>query len=306
MVSVGRILEGAFGLIREHFVAVAIWAGIYLAANVALLLTMQPMMQQIMLSSSGVPVGPESTVEDRMGLLGMLVPIYGINLVLMLVGIVLYTAAMRAVLRPQAGGLGFLRVGMDELRILLLVLLFGVVGFVLGFGLVLIFGLFGAGMAMASDSAAVTALLGFLVGIAVFGLFLFLLVRFSLAFPLTLHRQQIVIGEAWTLSKGRFWTLFGAALIVTLIGFALTMVISVFAAGSYFADIMAASGDPEAAASVAERQMASGVLGPAMILQTLAGAAIGAIWIALSGGSAATAAKLMLDTEFDDAEQVFG
>ncbi|MCP3732936.1 hypothetical protein M9978_21200 [Sphingomonas sp. MG17] len=296
--NVGRILEGAFGLIREHIAAVAIWAGIYLAANVAMLLTVQPMMAGMFSSAAA---------GDPSSMMAAMLPIYGMNLVLMLVGIILYTAAMRAVLRPQAGGLGFLRVGMDELRILLLLLLFIVMGFVLGLGFTLIFGLLTAGAAAGSDSIGLTILVGFFGGLAVFGLFTFLLIRFSLAFPLTLHRRQFVIGEAWTLSKGRFWTLFGSALVVTLIGFMLTMVVGVFAAGSYFADIMAASGDPEAAAGVAERQMAAvGTLGPAMILQTLAGAVIGAVWIALSGGSAATAAKLMLAEEFDDAEAVFG
>lgn len=294
MVSVGRILEGAFGLVREHLTAVAIWAGVYLAANIALLLTIQPMM-------AGAMTG------DPSALMGAMLPMYAMNFLLMLVGIVLYTASMRAVLRPQAGGVGFLRLGMDELRMLALSIIFFLLGLVLGFGFAMVFGVFGAGVAMASESAAATVVLGFLVGSVVFALFIFLLIRFSLAFPLTLHRRRIVIGEAWSLSKGHFWTLFGAALIVTLIGFMLTMVVGVFAAGSYFADIMAASGDADAAALAAERQLASvGTLGPAMILQTLAGAVIGVIWITLSGGSAATAAKLLLDGEFDDAEQVFG
>lgn len=306
MVSVARILEGAFGLVREQIAAVAIWAGIYLAANVALLLTMQPLMAQALAGSPGIPVGPDSTVADRMSGIGLLLPLYGMNFILMLVGIVLYTAAMRAVLRPQAAGLGFLRVGMDELRMLALVLLFGVAGMILLTSFGLIFGLFTAGAAM-SESIGATILIGVLGGFAVFALFLYILVRFSLAFPLTLHRRQIVIGEAWRLSKGRSWALFGAALVVTLIGFALTMVIGVFAAGSYLPDIMAASGNSEAAALAAERQMTSAyTFGPAMIVQSIAGAAIGALWIALSGGSAATAAKLMLDAEFDDAEQVFG
>jgi hypothetical protein len=296
MVSVGRILEGAFGLIREHFAAVAIWAGVYLAANLALLLTLQPAMAGMM-----------SAPGDPSAMFGAILPIYAMNLVLMLVGIVLYTASMRAVLRPQAGGVGFLRLGMDEVRMLVLSILFFVVGMVLGFGLAMMFGMFGAGVAMASESAATTILLGFVVGIAVFALFIFLLVRFSLAFPLTLHRRRIVIGEAWALSKGHFWTLFGAALIVMLIGFMLTMVVGVFAAGSYFADMMAASGDPEAAALAMERQMgAATTLSATLVAQTLASAVIGVVWIALSGGSAATAARLLLENEFDDAEQVFG
>lgn len=298
MISVGRIIEGAFGLIRDHFTAVAIWAGVYLAGNVAILLAVQPIMAQAFGAGS---------MADPSRMMGAMLPIYGMNIILALIGIVLYAAGMRAILRPASGGLGFLRVGMDELRILLLMLIFIVVGTIVSVGFVLLMTLLGAGIAIGSESPVMTVLLGFLLGLGVFALFLFLVVRFSLAFPLTLHRRHIVIGEAWTLSKGRFWTLFGAAFVVTIIGFVLTMVVGIFAAGSYIGDLMAASGNPEVAAAAAERQLqAVGALGPAMIVQTLAGSVIGAVWIALSAGSTATAAKLLLEDEFDDAEAVFG
>lgn len=298
MIDVGRVLEGAFGLIKSHFAAVAIWAAVYFSANIALLLTLQPVMDGAMLSA---------TAEDLSQMFSTMLPAYVMNMFLGLIGVMLHAAAMRAILRPEAGGVGFLRVGMDELRILLLLLLFGVVGILLALGIALVLGLLGAGMAVTSDSPVATVLTGAVLVFAALGVFLFLLVRFSLAFPLTLHRRRLVIGEAWTLSHGHFWTLFGAGFVVMLIGSMLSMVIGIFAVGSYFADILAASGDAEAAALAAERQLAGvGAFGPAMLLQTLVSAVIGAIWIALSGGSAATAAKLLLDSEFDDAEAVFG
>ena len=44
-------------------------------------------------------------------------------------------------------------------------------------------------------------------------------VKLSLSFPLTLLRRRFVIGEAWTLTKGRFWTLFGAYFMIFVIMF---------------------------------------------------------------------------------------
>jgi len=298
MVSVGHILEGAFGLIRERFTAVAIWAGVYLAASIATVLAVRPMAARMT---------DPATASDPSALIGAMLPVYAMNLLLVLVGIVLYTAAMRAVLRPQAGGLGYLRLGGDELRMLVLAILFGIFGIVLGVGFAMLFALVTAGAAAGSNSAGVTILVAFVGGLAVFVLFLFLTIRFSLAFPLTLHRRRLVIGEAWSLSRGRFWTLFGAALVVTLIGMVMWTIVATFAMGSYMADIVAASGDPEAAATLAERQLSSsGSLGTALIAQTVVSAIVGAIWFALSGGSAATATRLMLAEEFDDAETVFG
>lgn len=298
MISVGKIVEGAFALVREHFTAVAIWAGIYLAGNLAVLLVLRPMMQQ---ATNPAATADMSQMASSWG------PFFALNLLLALVGIMLYTAAMRAVLRPQAGGVAFLRVGMDELRTLGLVLLFAIVGAVVLTAFALIVRVFVGGMAVTVDSPAVSILLGIVVGLLVFGLFLFLMVRFSLAFPLSLHRGRIVIGEAWSLSRGRFWKLFGAALVVTVIGWVLSMVVASFAMGSYFSELMAVAGDPEASEALAARQMAGAVeLSPGLILQSVASAAISAFWIALSGGSVATAAKLLLDNEFEDAEQVFG
>ncbi|PKP90480.1 MAG: hypothetical protein CVT77_14945 [Alphaproteobacteria bacterium HGW-Alphaproteobacteria-16] len=291
-------MEGAFGLFREHLSAVAIWAGVYLAGNIAILLVTMPILRGAM--------SPE-TMADPAQMMASMLPVYLLNMLMAVVGVVLYTAAMRAVLRPQAGGLAFMRLGMDELRMIGLLILFGIIGFVVGLVLTLVLGVLGMGVAVGSESPMLSVLLSFVIGLGLLAFFIFFLVRFSLAFPLTLHRQRIVVGEAWTLSRGRFWTLFGAALVITLIGMFLSIVAASFAVGGYLADIMAAAGDPEAAAQVAERQIAAvGSLGPAMILQTIASAVIGAIWIALTGGSTATAAKLLLDSEFDNAEDVFG
>lgn len=298
MISVGRILEGAFGVFGKHFTAVAIWGGIYLAGNIILVLAMRPMMGQIANPTFGQD--PEAAVA-AMG------PFYLAGLLLGIVSTVLYTAAMRSVLRPDAGGVAFLRLGLDELRTLGLLLLFGIASFVLFFAASLIIGLFAGGMAAGSDSVALTVLLSVLVGFALFGVLLYLVIRFSLAFPLTLHRRAFAIGEAWRLSRGHFWTLFGAALVVSVIGFILSAVINMIAMGGYFADLMSAAGNPEAVAQAVERQAAvTSSFSTLMILQAIGGSAVAAVWLALSGGSLASAARLLIDDEFDDAEDVFG
>lgn len=297
MISVGRILEGAFGVFREHFTAVAIWAGIYLAGNIAMLLAMGPMMTAAI----------DPTAFDSGAAMAAMWPVWLLNLILALVGVVLYTAAMRSVLRPDASGIAFLRIGMDELRMIVLGILFFLGSVVIFFLASLVLGLFAGGVAMSSESPGLTVLLSLLIGLVVFGLAIYLVIRFSLAFPLTLHRGEFVIGEAWRLSRGHFWTLFGAALVVVVIGFILTTVVGVFSMGSYFADILAAAGNPDATMLAAERQAERlGSFSVMMILQSIGSAVVAAVWVALSGGSAAAAARLLVEDEFDDAEDVFG
>lgn len=299
MISVGRILEGAFGVFREHFTAVAIWGGIYFAGNIATVLAMLPMMQGAL--------GPGAPVDDPAQIMSAMGPVWLLSFLLGIVGVVLYTASMRSVLRPDAGGIAFLRLGLDELRTLGLLVLF-IIGGTMLFGIAsLVMGLFIGGVAASSESAMFTGILSILVVIAVFAIVLFFIVRFSLAFPLTLHRGAFAIGEAWRLSRGHFWKLFAAGLIVTLIGFVASIAVNIVAAGSYFADLLAAAGDPETTVRIAERQAAdAGSFNMMMILQSIGGAVVATIWVALSGGSAAAAARLLVEDEFSDAEDVFG
>lgn len=298
MISVGKILEGAFGVFREHFTAVAIWGGIYLAGNIATWLAIQPL-----LSTAGSPL----LGGDPIAAVSAMTPVWVIGFLSSIMGAVLYTASMRSVLRPDAGGFAFLRLGMDELRTIGLLLLFSLVATILFIFAALVFGLFIGGMAGASDSMVLTTLLALPVGLVVFGMLIYFIIRFSLAFPLTLHRGAFAIGEAWTRSRGHFWKLFGAALVITMIGIVVSIPVNMIASGGYLADIVAAAGDPEAAALAAERQAASlGSFNMSMILQSIGGAVLATIWLALSGGSAASAARLLIGDEFDDAEEVFG
>ena len=298
MLSVGRILEGAFGLVRERFVAVAVWIGIYLVCNIAFMLTMGSMFTAAMNPAAATDPG---------AMFGAMLPMFAMIPVFLLIATVLYAAAMRAVLRPDAGGVAYLRLGMDELRLIGLAIIFGIVGTILMFALSLVFGLISAGIMASSEGGAGSVLMSFVLMLGVFAVAIFFIVRFSLAFPLTLYRRKIVIGEAWTLSSGRFWSLFGAALVITLILVILNIAVSVFTMGSYLFDLMGAAGDPEAAVLAAEAQAQSyAQLSPVMILSSLGTAIVAGLGVALTAGSVATAAKLLLHDEMDDAEDVFG
>lgn len=298
MLSVGRILEGAFGLVRERFVAVAVWIGLYLAVNIAFMLTMMPMM--------GAAMNP-AAATDPGAMLGAMLPMLALIPVFFVVAVVLYAAAMRAVLRPDAGGIAYLRLGMDELRLIGLSIIFAIAGTILMFVISLAFGLVGVGIAASGEPGVGSVLFSFLFMIGVFAVMIFFVVRFSLAFPLTLYRRKIVIGEAWTLSSGRFWSLFGAAFVIALIMMILNIAVSMFTMGSYFYDLMSAAGDPEAVALAAEAQAQSyAQFSPVVILSSLGTAIVAGLGVALTGGSVATAAKLLLADEDEDAEDVFG
>ena len=130
-------------------------------------------------------------------------------------------------------------------------------------------------------------------------------VRLSPLFPLSLYRHRISIDGAWALSRGRFWTLLGAYLVVMIPLFLVGAMLGWWYMGSYFAEIAAAQNDPAlvqaAAQNFAAQQAAMGV--PMRIfftsVMTLFAVFAGTLWL----GVAASATRALLDAQGDVTEE---
>lgn len=129
----------------------------------------------------------------------------------MLFSAVLSTGVARAVIRPQEGRFGYLRLGRNELRILLAMLAAGL----------LMLGVTVGGMGVASVLGGLAAetntplliLPAVLVGLATVGVSIWLAVRLSLIVPISFAEEKIALKESWVMSKGRFWPLLGMAVL---------------------------------------------------------------------------------------------
>lgn len=129
----------------------------------------------------------------------------------MLFSAVLSTGVARAVIRPQEGRFGYLRLGRNELRILLAMLAVGL----------LMLGVTVGGMGVASVLGGLAAemntpllnLPAVLVGLATVGVSIWLAVRLSLVVPISFAEEKIALKESWVMSKGRFWPLLGMAVL---------------------------------------------------------------------------------------------
>jgi hypothetical protein len=237
-VSVGRWLGAGFGLIRRHPGAVAAWAVVYIVVGVlpqlAVLALMAPAISELMRSaSSGAAPGMDVVLQTQAHV-NQLQPLTWITTVVS--EALLFGAAYRAVLFPQERSFFFLRAGMREvwLGLVILVLIVGMivamvatlipVGIVFG---VLSFALRGGGP-FASGLMGVSAV------IVVLGVLAWLGLRFSLAPPMSFAERRFRLFESWTATRDHAWSMFIVALVFVLIAIGVelaTMLVGFLVAG---------------------------------------------------------------------------
>lgn len=287
--SVSSILNGAFGLVRRYPRAVAVWAVLYLAVSIGTTLVWMPFQMQILAPAST----PERAFQDAAPLFAAF-GLFGIFA--LAIQMVLITAAYRAVLRPGESSFAFLRFGMDEIRQIVLAIVM-----VVGFYALLILGFvalgFGVGFVATAGTAGAVAgvIIAIPLGIAFTCLCIWLAVRLCLAFPLMVLRRSFAIGEAWQLSRGHFWTLFAAFIVVAVLYFVCALVVSSLTTASYMSALMTSGAYAPGAKGEAVRQAALirdlTAITPLKVIGWLLSGAIGGIFIGLNGGATATAVR---------------
>jgi hypothetical protein len=303
MTSISDILNGGFNLLLRRPGAVLVWALVRAALSLFSLVVIMPRMLAQMQATMEIMAKMEPGSSSQASQMAMMQSMNGSGglgwlmwLVGMFVSAVLLCAAFRAVLRPSQGGIGFLRVGGDELRMLgmLLVLTIGS-GIAAGIFVLLVF-LVGMVMTLImGNSPALVGLMWFVLVFGAIAAMIYVAVRLSMMLPLTFIRRQLVIDEAWTRTRGRFWTLF----IPYLVFFVLLAVVGILVSIPFFWPLfselahMPHNGDRAAAeafmAGVVQHWLANplATLGPLVLL----GSVLGAISLALNGGAMATAAR---------------
>ncbi len=205
-----------FVLVREHFKTVAVWVLIATIVSAIVSVTMIGLfgaeLEAFTTLSQNNSTDPTETLQAmaKLGPFALFSLVYSVAFYS-----VLLAAIYRAVLRPADSRRAYLRFGADELRqagvsILLGLLLFAAY-LVLLVAVTLILVILGA------IAPPLAALVGLLIVPASFGVLIFLGVRLSLANVLTFTEGKINVFGSFALTKGRFWPMFGAYFVATIL-----------------------------------------------------------------------------------------
>ena len=282
--TVGSILEGAFSLFKERPGSVAVWGLINLATTIGTAFAIAALADGLIMSGYGL----------NWSFIRNLLLVY---LVVAMISVVLYTAALRAMLRPGEHALASLRLGMDEVRQFLIALIYLFIFMVALFFVSFVLALFLSG---AGPGAARWLLL-----ILIYGAGAWFYTRVSLSFPLTLMERRFVMADAWSLTAGRFWTLLGAYAVIFAIMFALALLVGLATQQMDLTGLFADLGAPQARETPMDyERLRYGGVDALMILGWVLSAAHGTIGLVLWAGAAATAARELSGDE-DGLAQTF-
>ncbi|WP_296818180.1 hypothetical protein [Brevundimonas sp.] len=209
-----------FRLARRSPMTILIWAVLYIVMTVAILALAGGSLAAFMEQAQALETGGEPTPEQMAEFLGAYAAFMGaVGPISIVMSGVIYAAVNRAVFRPEEGAFGYLRLGMDELRVVVVYFALSILAAIF-FGLLVAVGAVVVGVAASAmgDSGWLLVIPAILAFIAVMT---WVLVRFSLAIPITVAEKKFAIFESWSATKGHFWGLLGMG----LLAFVLTIVV---------------------------------------------------------------------------------
>lgn len=286
--SAGSIVGGGIRLVRTQPKTIAIWTGLYAVAMLAVMIASRPWIAAAMAFQQQAAANAAAGTPPSLPA-GWITLLFVFQLLFLIGAVIAFAAVVRAVARPGGDRFAYIRVGMDELRLIGLCVLFGIAAIVAEIVAGLAIVLVGVLVSLVAGKAAAFAVAAILV-LALLGGAIYVEVRLSLAGALTVMRRKIVIGAAWRATRGHFWSLFGAYALLAIALFAMTIVVVALTEPHLLAAY--ARLDPQAIEAAGQEQLArqGQGLSAAMIVQLVIGAMFGVVAGAVTCGAVATAA----------------
>ena len=216
-IDIGKTAFAGFGLVRHKPLAVVGWGlFLFVVGFLPALAMMGPMAGAF---GDLIHMAESNQEPDPERMMAMMMPMQAMQPILWLTGLitrVMLTAAIfRAVLDPKDSGWAYLRIGMGEVMVAIVAIVLGIVvglGFCVAAALVFAVS---AAVWQASHPAAIgTGVIG---GLALVLAMIWVLLRLSLAVPMSFAEKNFRLFESWSVTKGNSLRLFLVALINVVI-----------------------------------------------------------------------------------------
>ena len=192
-----------FRVTRRNPGVVLIWAGVWLIGLILMMAVILPLMAPWM-DEIVAAEGSASALTPGARRAMQMATFAAIPVGLLLQALIM-PAVYRAVLHPHQKGFAWLRIGRDEGRMLVVLLVLGIVSVALNL----------AGTPLQQWAAGSLAFpLRLLLSLALFALSIFISVRLSMIAPVTFARRELAFREGWRMSGRLFWPLLGLTVMV--------------------------------------------------------------------------------------------
>ena len=266
-----------FRVVRRHPIVALVWGLTYLLLYVVMFGFGADKWANLMAAGEALEQSANPSIADFQAL----VPLYSSAFFLaaplgIAIGTVLSAAVARSVLRPQESRWGYLRLGMDEVRVLVVTL---ATTLIVGLSSAVAMTVVGAAIGVGAASGQPLLILpGVLLIFAAFALVVWLAVKFSLAVPMTVDRRKVVILDSFSATKGHFWPLLGMAVIAVIMSLIVSILGMIIGAA---ADLV--TGGVQSLSRYADMGLAQVLANawPALLLSSIVNAFLSALQLAV-------------------------
>jgi len=219
-----------FRVVRRKPMVLLWWAAFYLVSFFLIFMVAAGPIAGLMAAATDLEnMGPGAAPEDFEPLMMAYASILPLVVPLgILVGAVLSAAIARSVLEPGKSAFGYLRIGMDEVRVAVVSLVLAILLWIAG---AISFGIAGGvGGALAAADVPAGWLIMIVLFLAAAAFMIWLSVRLSLAVPITVAEKKFAFFDSFKVTGGRMWSLIGMA----VIAFVMTMVVGILTSIIFF------------------------------------------------------------------------
>jgi hypothetical protein len=250
-ISVSSAVGAAFGLIGRRPVSVVAWGffayfAVILLFGIGLAIVGLPVLTRLV--TNGTAFTPDEVAQLALTFFLTLWPALLIVIIGMLfVGAIVQGAVIRSILLPDQKAFASLRFGREEGALVLLFLVYIPVTMVVW--LVSFAAIGGAVLLARAIHGFGGGFVAFLICVAYALALMWVLLRFSMAAPMTFAERRVRFFGSWTLTRGHGWDLFGLAWLMVLVWIAVGVaygivsgIVNALSFGAVLATVMASAG----------------------------------------------------------------